>query len=82
MSVFFIPKILYLSDKTTKSNVKCLIKQNLGIFQIPFKNKIIQNVVENSWIFSPYDKRKDISGKTGRREGITQRDGVEKEVGR
>ena len=43
---------------------------------------MIQNVVENSWVFSPHDKRKGISGKIGKREGFTQRDGVEKEVGR
>ena len=39
MSVFFIPKILYLSDKTTKSNVKCLIKQNLKMCDIDFRER-------------------------------------------
>ena len=39
MSVFFIPKILYLSDKTTKSDVKCLIKQNLKMCDIGFRER-------------------------------------------
>ena len=39
MFVFFSPKILDLSDKTTKSDVTYLIKQNLKICDIGFKER-------------------------------------------